>query len=44
MSARETLITKTNGIRKAVLPGFDGAPLELVAKPIARDSSAAECW
>ena len=36
MSARETLITKTNGIRKAVLPGFDGAPLELVAKLIAR--------
>lgn len=36
MSARETLIAKTNGIRKAVLPGFDGAPLELVAKLIVK--------
>jgi len=36
MSARETLIAKTNRIRKAVLPGFDGAPLELVAKLIVK--------
>lgn len=36
MSARETLIAKTNGIRKVVLPGFDGAPLDLVAKLIAK--------
>jgi len=36
MSARESLIAKTNGIRNARLPGFDGAPLELVAKLIAK--------
>ena len=36
MSARETLIAKTNRIRKVVLPGFDGAPLDLVAKLIAK--------
>ncbi len=36
MSARKTLITKTNGLRNAVLPGFDGAPLELVAKLIVK--------
>lgn len=36
MSARETLITKTNGLRNAVLPGFDGAPLEMVAKLIVK--------
>jgi len=36
MSARETLIDKTRGVRKAVLPGFDGAPLELVAKLIVK--------
>lgn len=36
MIARETLIAKTNGIRKIVLPGFDGAPLDLVAKLIAK--------
>jgi len=36
MSARETLITKTTRIRKAVLPGFDGAPLDLVAKLIVK--------
>ncbi|MFN2336113.1 MAG: YihY/virulence factor BrkB family protein [Bacteroidales bacterium] len=31
MNARESLLAKTNGIRNARLPGFDGAPLELVA-------------
>lgn len=36
MSALETLIAKTKGIRNAVLPGFDGAPLELVARLIAK--------
>ncbi len=36
MSARETLIAKTRGIRNARLPGFDGAPLELVAKLIVK--------
>ncbi|HCM60137.1 MAG TPA: hypothetical protein DIS74_07160, partial [Bacteroidales bacterium] len=36
MSARETLITKTYGIRNAVLPGFDGAPLEMVARLIVK--------
>lgn len=36
MSARETLITKTNGLRNAVLPGFDGAPLEMVARLIVK--------
>ncbi|MDX9773468.1 MAG: YihY/virulence factor BrkB family protein [Bacteroidales bacterium] len=36
MNARETLIKKTKGIRNAVLPGFDGAPLELVAKLIVK--------
>lgn len=36
MSARETLIAKTHRLRNAVLPGFDGAPLELVAKLICK--------
>jgi membrane protein len=36
MTARESLIAKTNGIRNARLPGFDGAPLELVAKLIVK--------
>ena len=36
MSARKTLIAITNRIRKAVLPGFDNAPLELVAKLIVK--------
>ena len=36
MTARESLIEKTNGIRNARLPGFDGAPLELVAKLIVK--------
>jgi membrane protein len=36
MSARETLITKTHGLRNAVLPGFDGAPLEMVARLIVK--------
>lgn len=36
MSARETLIAKTNRVRKAVLPGFDGAPLDLVVKLIVK--------
>jgi len=30
MNARETITAKTKKIRKAVLPGFDGAPLDLV--------------
>ena len=36
MTVRESLIAKTNGIRNARLPGFDGAPLELVAKLIVK--------
>lgn len=36
MSAREILINQTKKIRNAVLPGFDGAPLELVARLIAK--------
>ncbi len=36
MNARESLLAKTNGIRNARLPGFDGAPLELVARLIAQ--------
>ena len=36
MSARETLIAKTHGLRNAVLPGFDGAPLEMVARLIVK--------
>ena len=36
MTARETLISKTKKIRNAKLPGFDGAPLELVARLIAK--------
>lgn len=36
MTARESLIAKTKGIRNARLPGFDGAPLELVARLIAK--------
>jgi membrane protein len=34
MNARESFIARTVGIRNAVLPGFDGAPLELVVKLI----------
>ncbi len=30
MNARETITAKTKKIRKAVLPGFEGAPLDLV--------------
>lgn len=36
MSARKTLTATTSRIRKAVLPGFDSAPLELVAKLIVK--------
>ena len=36
MSVRETLISKTKKIGNAKLPGFDGAPLELVARLIAK--------
>ncbi len=36
MNARESLIARSDGIRNAVLPGFDGAPLELVVKLIAK--------
>lgn len=36
MTAREFVISKTRGIRKAQLPGFDGAPLDLVVKLIVR--------
>ena len=36
MNARETFYLKTKGIRNAVPPGFDGAPLELVARLIAK--------
>lgn len=36
MNARESILAKTNGLRNARLPGFDGAPLELVAKLIAQ--------
>ena len=36
MTARESLISKTNGIRNARLPGFDGAPLELVVRLIVK--------
>ncbi len=36
MSAREKLIAKTRKIRQTALPGFDGAPLELVAKLIVK--------
>jgi membrane protein len=32
MSARETIITRAKNIFKAVLPGFDGAPLDMVVK------------
>jgi membrane protein len=32
MSARERIITIVKGISKAVLPGFDGAPLDMVFK------------
>ncbi len=32
MSARERIITAAKGISKAVLPGFDGAPLDMVVK------------
>lgn len=35
MNARESLIARRDRIRNAVLPGFDGAPLELVVKLIA---------
>ncbi|MRR19043.1 YihY/virulence factor BrkB family protein [bacterium] len=36
MNARESFIARTDGIRNARLPGFDGAPLELVMKLIAK--------
>jgi membrane protein len=36
MSARDSLIAKTNGLRNARLPGFDGVPLELVVKLIVK--------
>jgi len=32
MSKRETIITRAKGIKKAVLPGFDRAPLDTVVK------------
>lgn len=34
MTAREFVISKARAIKKAELPGFDGAPLDLVAKLI----------
>ncbi len=34
MNARESFIARTEGIRRARLPGFDGAPLELVTRLI----------
>lgn len=34
MGVREKLFTRTRRIREAALPGFDGAPLELVARLI----------
>lgn len=36
MNARESFLARTTGIRRARLPGFDGAPLELVAKLIVK--------
>ncbi|MDZ7634212.1 MAG: hypothetical protein U5L72_07125 [Bacteroidales bacterium] len=36
MNARESFIARTNGIRNARLPGFDGAPLELVTRLIVK--------
>ena len=36
MSARELLIAKTKRIRETVLPGFDGATLEMVGKLIVK--------
>jgi len=36
MNARETFYSKTRVIRNAVPPGFDGAPLEMVARLIAK--------
>lgn len=36
MNARELLNARSDRIRKAVLPGFDGAPLELVVNLIAK--------
>ena len=32
MSTRETIIIKAKKVRKAVLPGFEGAPLDMVVK------------
>lgn len=36
MSAKEFISANTRGLRKAVLPGFDGAPLDMVVKFIAK--------
>ena len=36
MNARESFIARTEGIRRARLPGFDGAPLELVTRLIVK--------
>jgi len=36
MNARETFYSKTKGLRNAVPPGFDGAPLEMVGRLIAK--------
>ena len=36
MTAKEFITTKTRGLRKAALPGFDGAPLDLVVKLIVK--------
>ncbi len=36
MNARESFIARTDGIRNARLPGFDGAPLELVTRLIVK--------
>lgn len=36
MGTKEYLLTKARGITKAVLPGFDGAPLDMVVRLVAR--------
>ena len=36
MNARESFLARTDGIRNARLPGFDGAPLELVTRLIVK--------
>jgi len=36
MIAKEFISVRTRGLRKAVLPGFDGAPLDMVVKLIAK--------